>query len=150
MLDKNYHVSISANISAEEAIRKISDVSAWWSTDLSGSAKKVNDEFTVRFGETYVTHRVEEISGNKIVWLVTDCYKHWLKGNKQEWTGTKMVWEIAQDKTAIKVDFTHVGLVPGIECYEGCEEGWNFYIKVSLLKLLTAGKGEPSTPKANR
>ena len=38
---------------------------------------------------------------------------------------------------------THVGLVPGIECYEDCEKGWDFYIKESLFKFLTEGKGLP-------
>jgi len=42
-------------------------------------------------------------------------------------------------KTEIK--FVHFGLVPGVECYEGCMQGWDHYIKGRLFKLLTEGKG---------
>jgi hypothetical protein len=33
--------------------------------------------------------------------------------------------------------------VPGIECYNGCEKAWDFYIQESLLQLLNEGKGMP-------
>ena len=46
-----------------------------------------------------------------------------------------------------QVLFTHVGLVPQVECYDGCTKGWDQYIKGSLFKLLTKGKGEPGLRK---
>jgi hypothetical protein len=42
------------------------------------------------------------------------------------------------------VRFTHRGLVPAFECFELCSDGWSFYIKDSLRKLITTGKGEPN------
>jgi hypothetical protein len=33
--------------------------------------------------------------------------------------------------------------LPGIECYNDCSTGWNFYVGQSLLQLLTGGKGLP-------
>ena len=54
-----------------------------------------------------------------------------------------MSWEISAKKNATQISFTHIGLVPGIECYNGCEKAWNFYVKESLFKLLTEGKGIP-------
>jgi hypothetical protein len=38
---------------------------------------------------------------------------------------------------------THIGLNAGVECFEDCTKGWNHYVKVSLLKLIEEGKGEP-------
>jgi len=43
---------------------------------------------------------------------------------------------------------THIGLVPGIECYERCNEGWNHFIKESLFSLITEEKGLPEGKKA--
>jgi hypothetical protein len=149
MESKNYHCSIAADISAKKAMDLICDVRAWWSDDLEGSAEKVNDVFTVRFGETFITLQVEELSDKKIVWLVTDSYKHWVKGNKYEWNGTRIVWDISFEGKSTKIEFTHVGLVPGLECYGGCEDGWNFLLKSSLLKLMSEGKGSPYIPKIN-
>ena len=74
--------------------------------------------------------------------LTIDCYKHWLK-DKKEWQGTTMSWEISAEKNGTQINFTHIGLVPGIECYNGCEKAWDFYVKQSLFQLLTEGKGIP-------
>jgi len=110
---------------------------------FEGHSEKLNDVFTVRFGETFITVKIVElIPGKKIGWHVIDCYKDWLK-DKKEWKDTTMSWEISTEKNSTLINFTHIGLVPGIECYGGCEKAWNFYVKESLFKLLTAGKGTP-------
>ena len=75
-----YHKSIITNVSAEEAFIKISSVSQWRTANFKGSAKNLNDVFTVRFGENKVTLKVMEVVTNKkLVWLVTDCHMVWLK-----------------------------------------------------------------------
>lgn len=38
---------------------------------------------------------------------------------------------------------THIGLVPGIECYEDCQQGWDEHFKESLLQLMTGEVGMP-------
>jgi hypothetical protein len=48
----DYHCTISANTSANEAFDKIARVPEWWATDFEGNARKLNDIFTVRFGTT--------------------------------------------------------------------------------------------------
>lgn len=144
MLPKSYSVSITCGGTATEAFKKINDVAAWWTEDFKGRSKIINDEFTVSFGDTWMTHEVIElIPGEKIVWMVTDCYKHWLKKNKKEWRGTTLKWEISDGREGTQITFTHVGLLPGIECYDGCEKAWNYYIRESLLSLLENGKGMP-------
>jgi uncharacterized protein YndB with AHSA1/START domain len=150
MEKKPYQCRITVPVSQSKTADAIADVRAWWSEDFEGASRRAGDVFTVRFGETFMTFRVVEASESKIAWLVIDCYKHWLKGNKKEWNGTTVVFELSAAGDKTQIDFTHLGLVPGIECYEGCEDGWNFYIKDSLFKLLTEGKGKPNTPKAER
>ena len=141
--EQDYHVSISVNATAQEAFKCINNVTEWWTKIFEGHSEKLDDIFTVRFGETFITSKVVDmILNKKIVWQVIDCYKHWLK-NKKEWKDTKMSWEISTENNATQISFTHIGLVPGIECYNGCEKAWNFYVKESLFKLLTEGKGMP-------
>jgi hypothetical protein len=41
-----------------------------------------------------------------------------------------------------EIDFTHIGMVPEIECYEVCEKGWNGHIN-TLEKFINEGKGLP-------
>jgi Activator of Hsp90 ATPase homolog 1-like protein len=140
---RDYQKSISVNVSAEEVFQKISEVNMWWSASFKGSAKKLNDVFSVNFGETYVNFKVVEVVPNKkLVWLVTDCNLHWIN-NKTEWKDTKIVFEIFPQNKKTKLTMIHVGLVPQAECYDTCEKGWDFYIEKSLHKLLNENKGLP-------
>lgn len=139
----DYHCSIAAAVPVQEAFNSICHVSAWWATHVEGRSEKLGDSFTVRFGETFVTFKIaERIPGQKLVWQVTDCNLHWLK-DKKEWNGTFIVWEVSSRNGLTQVDMTHLGLIPGIECYDQCESGWNHFIKESLFKLLTEKKGIP-------
>lgn len=144
MNEQNYNCHIGANVTAKEAFNAICKVSEWWATDLTGNSIKSGDVFTVRFGETSVTFKIVEVIPNKkIVWLVTDCYLPWLKDTK-EWKGTRLNWEISAGKGSTLISFTHIGLVPVLECYNDCKEGWDFHVGISLFKLLTEHKGIPN------
>jgi hypothetical protein len=143
MKNQDYKAVIQIHSSAEKAFDSINKVSDWWSADLEGDPEKENGVFTVHFGEVFITLKVTElVPFKKIRWYVIDCHKPWLK-NKREWKDTEMIWEISAAKNKTEIHFTHIGLVPEVECYEGCEKAWEFYIKESLFKLLTAGKGIP-------
>ena len=148
MEKQNYTATIEVKATAEKAFRDINNVSGWWTENLEGKSEKLDDVFTVQFGpDSFVTHRLVEVDpNNKAVWLVTDCYLSWLK-DKTEWTGTQMSFEISTENNPTVVHFTHIGLVPEVECYNDCVKGWDQYIKVSLLKLINDGKGEPQMKK---
>jgi Activator of Hsp90 ATPase homolog 1-like protein len=148
MKQQDYHKTITADIPADEAFAKIGCVSDWWTKGFSGQARKPGDTFSVRFGETYVDFEITEVVPNKkIVWQVTDCNLHRLKG-KKAWNDTKVEWEVSSQSKTTKVSMTHVGLVPGIEGYEFFKEGWNFYVGESLLKILNENKGLPDGRKS--
>lgn len=143
MTQKDYSAAITANITAQEAAERISRVVDWWTAGFTGASQKVGDAFTVRFGETFVDFAVAEwIPAKRIVWLVTDCNLPFVK-DKKEWKGTRVIFEMSSDGPATTVTMTHAGLVPSVECYETCRNGWNFYITESLQKLLSENKGIP-------
>jgi len=140
---KNYHRTIVVNASAEEAMKKISQINFWWKKDFSGNTGKMNDKFTVPFGEnSFVDFVISEMMPNKkVVWKVTDCYLPWFN-DKKEWNNTEVVFELSEEngQGKTKIDFTHIGLVPGIECYDACEKGWDGHITESLVKFINEGK----------
>jgi hypothetical protein len=139
----DYQCSIEAPVTAGEVFEKISRVPEWWTADFKGSSQKLGDTFTVRFGETFVDFEiVEAVPGKRVVWQVTNCHLNWLK-DKTEWTGTSIVWEISTSNGIATVGMTHEGLAPGIECYDDCKQGWDFYVAKSLFQFLSAGKGLP-------
>jgi hypothetical protein len=147
MTQKDYSVTIVAKITAKEAIDRISRVPEWWTKGFTGASAKPGDTFTVRFGETFVDFRVIEVDPEKrIMWQVTDCNLHFIP-NKKEWNNTRVVWEVSTDNEFTSVRMTHMGLVPEHQCYQNCEAGWNFFVKESLLRLLTENKGLPDGKK---
>lgn len=148
MYNQDYKATITANTSAREAFNSINRVSDWWSERFSGSAQKLNDVFTVHFefGDSFTIRIIDLVTDKKIVWLVTDCDLTWVK-DKKEWKNTKMWFEISTENKSTQISFTHIGLVPALECFDGCTKGWDYFIKGSLFKLLTSGKGEPDKRK---
>src|ERR671913_201613 len=93
MMSPGYRVAFTTDASSKEAFKKINNVASWWTEDLEGKLENIDDEFIVRFGATWIKHKIVElVPGKKIVWRVTDCHKHWLK-NKKEWKGTSLKWE---------------------------------------------------------
>lgn len=145
MKKQDYTASLMVNATVQETFKSINSVPEWWSTNFEGRSEKLNDIFTVRFGEVFVTVKIIElIPGRKIVWHVMDCNKPWLT-NKKEWNGTKMSWEISEKDKKTQIRFTHLGLVPEIECFDTCSNAWNQYLQQSLLGLITTGKGRPNS-----
>ena len=140
---KNFRRIITVNASAAEAMEKINQVNGWWAKNFEGKSEKLNDKFSVHFGATFVDFRISQLVPNKkVAWKVTDCNLHWIN-TKKEWNGTEVIFEISKKGNATKIDFTHIGLVPGVECYKDCEVGWTGHVTNSLVKFINEGKGIP-------
>jgi hypothetical protein len=143
-MKENYTVNFGVDITPEEAFKRINNISAWWTEHLDGSSQKLNDEFTVRFDDIHVSTQklIELIPDKKVVWLVTRSRLNFIK-DMEEWTNTKISFELSSLDNKTQVTFTHHGLAPDVECYNDCSKGWDYYLKGSLFKLLTEGKGTP-------
>ena len=146
MNSKNFTTTLLVDQTPEEVFNTIRNVREWWagfySEEIRGKTEKLDDEFTFLAGEGahYSKQKlVEVIPDKKVVWLVTDSKLNFLK-KKDEWTGTKVIFEISQTGNATQLQFTHEGLIPEIECYESCASAWSQYLKSNLLPLITGNK----------
>jgi len=72
---------------------------------------------------------------------VTDSNLNFVK-DKDEWTGTKIIFEISEINNKTQLRFTHQGLVPQFECFGDCSNAWSMLIHDSLMSLITTGKGK--------
>ena len=146
MSQQNYQCSISAPISPAEAFEKISRVGEWWAVNFKGRAGALHDRFTVHFART--TWSLMEIvdcePDQRIEWKVEDCYLP-IFNNPYLWKGNRILWEFTREGIFTRVTMTHIGLFPGVECYEDCQKGWNFYVGESLFRLFTEGRGLPGS-----
>ena len=146
MAKKNFTATIEVEKSGRDVFKAITDdVAKWWGgEDLEGSSTKLNDEFTIIHGDVHFSQQriVEVIPDQKIVWLVTESKLNWLEKDKQEWTNTKMIFEIARKGEMTGLKFTHEGLVPEQACYSRCSQGWDMVIKERLYNFITDGTTE--------
>jgi Activator of Hsp90 ATPase homolog 1-like protein len=142
----NQHLSIVFAVkgNANEAFDSINNVAAWWTKNLDGESSGLNDEFVVEFGDVHFSRQkiVECIPGKKVVWLVTESRLNFV-ADKQEWTGTRIIFEVFEEQGQTMIRFTHEGLVPEVECYDACSNAWAQYMN-SLQQLIDTGKGEPA------
>jgi Activator of Hsp90 ATPase homolog 1-like protein len=142
MKKKDFSSSISANISADEAIKRISNIPGWWGVTFSGNSEKQKDKFLVKMsGDSFFDFTVTElIPGKRVVWLVTDCNMPWYS-DKKEWANSKLIFDLSENSGVTTLNFTHEGLTPDVECYEDCDSGWTHWIKTSLFSYFTTGTG---------
>lgn len=80
--------------------------------------------------------------GRRVAWHVEDAYVAFVDQH-DEWTGTRMSFDISPGPTGTTLRFTHHGLTPDQACYRECSRGWTNCVNTSLHALLTTGVGEP-------
>ena len=145
MKTKDYTTSFTVEQSLEEVFDVINNVRGWWSEEIDGSTDKLGAEFKFHYKELHRNFQkiTALVPGKKVVWHVLDSHINFVK-IKTEWKGTDIVFEISKKDGKTELRFTHVGLVPAIECYGGCSGAWGFYINDSLRSLIATGKGDPN------
>jgi len=144
MKDKNFTTTISVDKTPKEVFDAVNNVRGWWSEEIDGSTDKPGAAFKFHYKDLHFsTQKITEfVPGKKVVWHVSDSRLNFVK-DKSEWNGTDIVFDIARKDDKTELRFTHVGLVPALECYEDCSGAWGSYVKDSLRSLITTGKGQP-------
>jgi hypothetical protein len=138
-----YTTSFTLNNTPQEVFNAINNVHAWWGP-IEGHSQKAGDEFFHRHGDVhYSKHQVTEmVPDKKVVWLTIDSRLNFVQ-QKDEWNGTKIVFEVSEKDGWTTLTFTQEGLTPALECYGSCSEAWGFYVGESLRDLIVKGEGHP-------
>ncbi|MBL7856377.1 MAG: SRPBCC domain-containing protein [Cyclobacteriaceae bacterium] len=146
MTTSDFRLTLKTEQTPQEVFNTIINVRKWWTgyynEEFLGSTERLNDEFSFRAGggAHYSKQKlVEVIPNKKVVWLITDSELSFLK-KRDEWTGTKVIFEITEVDNKTHLSFTHEGLTPEIECYDSCASAWTLYLENKLQPLINADR----------
>ena len=144
MKNENFTATFSVDQTPKQVFDAINNVRGWWSGEVEGQTEKIGAQFTYRYKDLHRTTQknTELVPGKKVVWHVTESNLNFVK-DKEEWTGTDIIFEISAKDGKTEVRFTHAGLAPQIECYGNCSNAWGVLIKGNLRNLITTGKDQP-------
>jgi uncharacterized protein YndB with AHSA1/START domain len=147
MSSPNFSVAFTVSQTPEEVFSAINDVRGWWTGEpgAKGTTDRLGAEWTYQFKDLHYTKQriTEFVPGKKVVWLVLDSKLSFVK-DQTEWNGSKITFDIAKQGGTTELRFTHVGLVPEVECYGDCSSAWGYYVKGPLRALITK-KGKART-----
>ena len=140
----SFTTELTVDRTPEEVFAAVTDVRAWFSESITGSATAVGAEFSF-IDKSIPTSRIrvtELVPGRRIAWHVEDAYIAFIDQH-DEWTDTRMTFDITPGAGGTTLRFTHHGLTPESACYRDCSRGWTSCVNTSLHALLTTGVGKP-------
>jgi hypothetical protein len=145
MKTSDYTTTFLVDQTATEVFNAINNVPGWWSGQVEGDTDRLGAEFIYEVpGAHRSKQKITAFSpGEKIVWRVVDSHLDFAD-NKSEWNDTEIVFDIAAKGGKTEVRFTHKGLVPAFECYNGCSNAWNLLVNGNLRTLIATGEKQPS------
>jgi hypothetical protein len=143
MKKQDFTTTIVVDQTPHQVFTAINNPRAWWSGEITGSTDKLNDEFTYRYEDFHLSKQriVEMVPDQKVVWLVTESQINYVE-DKREWTDTKISFEISEQGNKTQLRFTHLGLVPEVECFDSCSNAWSQLVQQGLFSLITTGKSK--------
>jgi uncharacterized protein YndB with AHSA1/START domain len=134
---KSYHcqVEIAAPAAAVfKALTTEQGLKGWWATTCQVRTG-IGSRSTFRFGKTHHVMRPEKFLPNREVACkcIEEHHESAELRRKDEWAGTKVKFRIeGGSPSSMLLRFEHEGLVPQLECYQICEQGWGHFLKQSL------------------
>ena len=145
MSDQHYTTSFVVDQSPADVFAAINRVSGWWSGAIEGETARLGGEFTYRVAGAHYSRQkiVEFVPGRRIVWRILESDLPHATPH-DEWTGTRIAFDLGNARGGTEVRFTHVGLVPARDCYAACSNAWGMLVQGNLRNLITTGKDQPN------
>jgi uncharacterized protein YndB with AHSA1/START domain len=144
MTTQNFTTTVLVDATPDQVFDAIANVRAWWSEEIDGDTDRLGATFEFHYKDLHrSTHRISEfVRGERIVWQTVTAQINFV-ADPTEWNGTEVVFDIARRGDRTELRFTHVGLVPAIQCYGDCSGAWGYHLE-SLKDLITTGSGRPN------
>ncbi len=144
MAGRDFTTAITVDKSPKEVFIALTNVRGWWSEEVVGDTDRPGAVFSYHYRDAHRCRLkiVGFIPEKKIVWYVLENYFDFVK-DQTEWDDTEICFDIMQKGDKTELQFTHRGLVPGLECYDVCADAWTRCMNGSIRNLITTGTGNP-------
>src|SRR5438045_8059714 len=142
MKQQDLTITMEVSKSPQEVYGAINNVRGWWSEAIEGETNQLNDVFEYRYKDLHYSKQklTEMIPGKRVAWLIEEGWLSFVT-KKDEWTGTKIIFDISENGSQTHIRFTHEGLIPACECFDACTKGWSHSLLESLVTLINTCKG---------
>jgi uncharacterized protein YndB with AHSA1/START domain len=144
MTDTSFNATISVNRPPDVVFDAVLDPRSWWSPRITGDAAKLGDVF--HFNDEGITassfRLAEAVPGQRVVWHIDHAYLAFVQDH-EEWTGTRIRFDITPTADGSTVHFTHEGLLRSVECFQACSRGWGLCM-TSLQELIDNRPEQPA------
>jgi hypothetical protein len=137
MSSQDYATSITVDRTPAYVFDAITDPRRWWSGEFEGPTDEVGGVFSYRYEDLHISKQkvTELMPGKRVVWLVVEGGPTFVAA-KNEWKGTRIIFDIAEKGNGTELRFTHEGLIPRLECYDNCTDVWGSIIRDDLRTLI--------------
>ncbi|HVX45322.1 MAG TPA: SRPBCC domain-containing protein [Mycobacteriales bacterium] len=136
MSETSYTATFTVDRTPDAAYIAVLNPRGWWSPKVTGESAHLGDVF--HFGDAGIGSSsfrlVEAEPPRRVAWRIDEAFLTFVEDH-EEWTGTRIVFEIAPNGSGAAVRFTHEGLLPAVECYRDCSRGWGMCMD-SLKELI--------------
>jgi uncharacterized protein YndB with AHSA1/START domain len=118
-----------------DAISTLDGLSGWWTADTQGECR-VGGVIRFRFWERggFDMKVLELDPGKRVLWHVVE--------GPEEWVGTRISWDLKQDRHWTLIFFKHQGWKEPAEIMHHCSTKWAMFL-MSVKSLVETGKGAP-------
>ena len=141
----DYTRTILVRATPAAAFAAINNVRGWWDGEIEGQTNTLGDVFEYRYADVHYSKQqiIELVPDSRVAWRVLDARLNFI-ADMAEWTGTTITFDIRPKGGMTEVVFTHIGLLPEVECYDSCSDAWGGLISSSLKGLIETGQAGPS------
>lgn len=148
LVKATYSVAIVFAKSSADVFHHVTKLSEWWPEEFVGEKINLNTAFVFRTGDGhYSKNKVTEFVPNKkLAWQTTESHR---KGDNFDWTGTKMIFELASNGDSTLLTFTYDGVVLENE-KDRLVQVCDFCIKDSLYNFVESFKATIEVEKSTR
>jgi len=146
----NYSASIEVSASPDacfEAVAK--QMHLWWTETTEGNFNRVGDRVKAIFPPHFGFWEFEATKMDSPLCIEMTCIDahHHVAGQPaeidREWLGTRIAWAFEGSDGSTRVTLTHHGLTPELNCWDICQDGWNFFFTESLKSFLNGDAASP-------